>query len=228
MRLPYENATSGDKRSHNFIDISGKSFGEWTVLSHSGNGKWECKCSCGKVSVVGGAQLRSGKSARCKSCANVGRAFSHGQASEKNGFTHKYRAWLSMLCRTSDKTSPRAKWYSDVPVHPEWKTDFASFNTDVPEPPSDEHTLDRIKGELGYVPGNVRWATKTEQARNRRSNRMLTIDGETMCISAWAERLGIGDSTLRYRLKHGIPPSGKTILETATEQKLLPDTDKSS
>lgn len=169
MPLPYENATSGE-RAHNFIDISGQQFGRWSVLSFDvGRKKWLCRCSCGRESLVGGVQLRRGLSSCCKGCANVGRVFKHGQASERNGFTRKYRAWVSMLGRVRDKTSPRARWYAGITVHPAW-ADFKQFDADVPDPPSEELTLDRIDNSKGYYPGNVRWATIKEQANNRRNS----------------------------------------------------------
>ena len=174
MPLPYENSTSGEKalggHAHNFIDMTGMTFGKWSVVRHVGGRKWECQCSCGRVSAVGGAALRSGRSTRCKSCANLGRAFKHGQASEKLGFTKKYRTWVSMLQRVRDKKSPRARWYKDVTVCKEWES-FEAFDRDVPEAPSEKHTLDRRDNSLGYEPGNVRWATMKEQANNRRNSK---------------------------------------------------------
>jgi hypothetical protein len=154
----------------------------------------------------------------------------HGQAST-NGWSHKYRAWAGMVGRVRDTKSPRSRWYTDVPIHPAWLV-FEVFDADVPDPPSRVHTLDRVRGELGYVPGNVRWATMKEQARNRRSNRLVTIGDRTQCIAAWAEETGIGEATLRYRLRRGVSllapvralrkPSGKTVLEHVEQNKMPP------
>lgn len=129
----------------------------------------------------------------------------HGQSTTPDGWSHKYRAWCGMLGRARDITSPRAKWYAGVALHPAW-LEFEAFNADVPDPPTRAHTLDRIKGELGYVPGNVRWATMKEQARNRRSNRLVTIGDRTQCLAAWAEETGIQEGTLRYRLGRDLDP----------------------
>lgn len=170
MSLPYENATSGE-RAHNFIDIAGRTFGKWTALRFNDvTQRWVCRCECGCEQEAVGTHLRSGRTKSCRFCKNLGRAFKHGQASERNGFTRKYRAWVSMLARTRDKTSPRARWYANVPVHPEWAADFRAFDQDVPDPPDDKLTLDRINPFRGYEPGNVRWATMKEQAANRRAN----------------------------------------------------------
>jgi hypothetical protein len=64
-------------------------------------------------------------------------------------------------------------------------------------------TLDRFPDHNGpYEPTNCRWATKGEQSRNHRRNKMLTVNGETLCTADWASRAGISHDTLRYRLKH--------------------------
>ncbi|MGR5130682.1 hypothetical protein, partial [Photobacterium swingsii] len=64
-------------------------------------------------------------------------------------------------------------------------------------------TLDRIDNSLGYSPENCRWATWTQQQRNKRSNVFITHAGETLCIAEWAEKSGITSSTLRKRLRDG-------------------------
>ena len=46
-------------------DLTGKVFGDWSVLRYAGHGKWECQCSCGNTSLVGGFQLRNGDSTSC-------------------------------------------------------------------------------------------------------------------------------------------------------------------
>lgn len=68
---------------------------------------------------------------------------------------------------------------------------------------SARHSIDRINGSKGYEPSNCRWATSVEQGRNRCDNRMLTFNGLTMCVSEWAEKLGMSAHTLSRRLQHG-------------------------
>jgi hypothetical protein len=80
---------------------------------------------------------------------------------------------------------------------------FEAFFEDMGSKPSNEHTLERIDNDRGYEPGNVKWATRTEQQRNRRNNRLLTIQGETMTYSAWATRLGVDWSTIDRRVRRG-------------------------
>lgn len=95
-----------------------------------------------------------------------------------------------------------------VRVCNKWLNDFAAFLADVGPRPSPKHTLDRFPNQNGnYEPGNVRWATNTEQLRNTRYNRLLTHEGRVQCLSAWAEEKGLSYSALFSRLDKRWPVS---------------------
>jgi hypothetical protein len=68
------------------------------------------------------------------------------------------------------------------------------------EPPSSRHTIDRINPDGNYAPDNCRWATITEQARNKRTSHFITYQGESLTIAEWAERLGVDYKALFARL----------------------------
>ncbi len=90
-----------------------------------------------------------------------------------------------------------------VKVCERWLTSFDAFLEDVGPRPSRGHSLDRIDCDGNYEPGNVRWATREEQARNRRDNRMLTAFGRTQCATDWAAEAGVTVQTLLKRIDRG-------------------------
>lgn len=85
-----------------------------------------------------------------------------------------------------------------------WRQSFDDFCADVGPRPA-RMTIDRIDNERGYEPGNVRWATYTEQNRNRSDTRLLTAFGRTQCVAEWATELGISRAAIAGRLRRGWP-----------------------
>ena len=126
----------------------------------------------------------------------------HGHAAQR---TPTYRSWETMRRRCLVPTASDYPTYggAGVTVHARWD-DFATFLADMGARPPGT-TLDRLDGTVGYEPGNCRWATPAQQARNRRSNRMLTYQGETLCVAAWAERTGLSSVRILKRLRLGWP-----------------------
>jgi hypothetical protein len=90
-----------------------------------------------------------------------------------------------------------------ISVCPPWENSFQEFFKDMGQRPSPQHWLDRIDNSKGYSPENCRWAIAKEQARNRRDNRTLTLDGKSMTMAGWSEFTGIAACTIRMRLERG-------------------------
>lgn len=114
--------------------------------------------------------------------------------------TPEHSSWRKMLERCE---SPSAKEYAEygakgVKVCDRWH-DFAQFLADMGARPPGT-TIDRIKNEKGYEPGNCRWATREVQMQNRSIARMISHDGETLNMVEWARRLSIKPSTLSQRI----------------------------
>lgn len=117
-----------------------------------------------------------------------------------------YGSWSSMRQRcTNPKRRDFARYGAvGISVCDRWSS-FKAFLADVGPKPTPLHQLDRYPNPAGnYEPGNVRWATPTEQARNRRyPARLITFDGKTLCVKDWAALTGLSTFTIRYRLNRG-------------------------
>jgi hypothetical protein len=151
---------------------AGQTFGRWTVICYShtnerGARLWTCKCACGQVAIVRADSLMAGRSLDCRECRRA-KQRTHGAFGSRI-----YRTWNSMITRCHNPRSASYRYYGrlGIQVCPEWRDSFAAFRNAVGEPPSPAHTLERRNPWLGYQPGNVRWATRAEQARNKRNSR---------------------------------------------------------
>jgi hypothetical protein len=129
----------------------------------------------------------------------------HGHLRDGAAFSPEYRAWKAMIERCEN---PRCKFYRNyggrgISVHASWRKSFATFLADTGNRPTDKHSLDRIDNDRGYEPGNVRWALRCQQNRNRRGLRLLTFQGRTACAQEWADITGIRVTTIVSRLVRG-------------------------
>lgn len=186
-------------------DLIGKTFWRLTVVARAENkagaAQWSCVCECGKIAIVKGVELRRGhtKSCGCLSREKLLHA-SHGHAN--GGGTRIYRQWADMLKRCTNPANGSFQNYGGrgIKVCERWLK-FENFLTDMGE--GGGLTLDRIDNNGNYEPGNCRWATIVEQARNTRRNKLTTANGKTQCIAAWAEELSIPYPTLQSRIRRG-------------------------
>ncbi|SRR6266545_3323803 len=131
----------------------------------------------------------------------------HGKKS-----TPEYHTWKNMRRRCCD--SKNQDWHRyggrGITVCPEWRSSFTAFLGDLGERPTSKHTLDRYPDRDGnYEPGNCRWATPAEQARNSSRNHWITFKGQTRCLQDWATELGVTHECLRKRIKAGVPLIGR-------------------
>lgn len=131
--------------------------------------------------------------------------------------TPEYACWWAMRDRCNNQSHPHYQDYGGrgIRVCERWAESLAAFREDMGPRPSPRHSVDRIDNTKGYDCGkcpdcdsrgakpNCRWATATEQMRNRRDNQMLTHEGMTLWVGDWARLLGINRVTLKGRLRAG-------------------------
>lgn len=139
--------------------------------------------------------------------------------------TSLYNAWCAMLSRCSSPGNTSYKDYGGrgISVCAEWRDSFETFEFYVAQLPhfgENDYTLDRIDNDGNYEPGNVRWATSIDQHRNFRRNRMVTYNGKTQCVAAWAEETGIAQHTICWRLEHGWP-IGKALTKRSQRRHAI-------
>jgi hypothetical protein len=83
-----------------------------------------------------------------------------------------------------------------------WKNDFMAFYNYMGDPPPNT-SLDRIDNNQGYEPGNVRWATPSEQANNLRTTKTINLLGVSKTITEWASEFRCSRDAIKLRLRRG-------------------------
>lgn len=153
-----------------FIDITGTTFERLTAVSYYKNQKkliiWQCECSCGNKTESRLYDLRSGKHRSCGCLKNeeTSKRFkTHGMSN-----SIEYRHYANMLSRCTNPNHPDYEHYSSrgITVCEEFVNDFMAFYKELGPKPKGKWSVGRIDNKEGYKPGNIRWETDEQQARN--------------------------------------------------------------
>jgi hypothetical protein len=190
----------------------GQRYGRLTAVAFVERGKhysarWRFLCDCGQETVIEASAARKGNTKSC-GCFKSEMSVKNGQSNITHGLsqTKEYDVWQKMHDRCCN---PASKDYANyggrgISVCERWST-FEHFYADMNCPrPSSRHSLDRYPDKNGnYEPGNVRWATPKQQARNQRKTIFITYDGRDIPLIEAAELFGIRYLTLKYRIQHG-------------------------
>lgn len=193
----------------------GARFGDWTVVAQierdvpRGPLFSRVRCVCGRERELQNNYLRAGHSNGC----GCGRAFGHANKKHGKCGTPTYGLWTSIKDRIKSQAA-----YRDVKMHEPWRHDFDAFEAFIESlgpKPTPEHTLDRIDPAGHYEPGNLRWASKREQALNRRDAGKYR--------TRWSDRRWHGKSAtpayrwwqnIKYRLVHQSSYAGVKMHES--------------
>ncbi len=202
------------------IDLTGQVFGRLTILyeverRRKTSGKpyrrWLCRCDCEKTLVARHCDLTSGNTQSC-GCLQIDRLpRTHGMSK-----TLIYATWQRMRYRCYDPKHPDYYLYGKrgITVCAGLDT-FEQFYAEMGDKPKPNLSIDRIKNHLGYWCGhcdecvtfqrerNVRWGTVIEQANNKRSNHLLTLNNDTHTIAEWSRILNVSYNSLSTRVSRG-------------------------
>lgn len=164
-------------------DISGQRFGMLTAVRRIDSGRqgavWLMSCDCGQERTANVSQLRRGN---LKSCGCLRRKMTKTHGASLRSSEHS--TWRAMVRRCTDPNHRSYRYYGGrgITVCAEWLDNFYAFFADMgPRPPGT--SIDRIDNNGNYAPGNCRWATKLEQARNQ--SRPKSVGRARVKIAKW-------------------------------------------
>lgn len=174
----------------NAINLLGQRFGFLIVTTYHPHYKtqhsiWECLCDCGQSRFIKGHDLRKGEAISCNKYKCV-----LTQSPYPTRTTPEYISFNGAKTRCHNPNNPKYHLYGGRGIEFRFNS-FEEFFTEVGLKPTPEHSIDRIDTNGHYEKGNVRWATRVEQSRNRRQNRWYSHEGQTRTFAEWAEIYGL-------------------------------------
>lgn len=182
--------------------VPGTRFGRLVFIRPSVPYKGEFRCDCGAIVVKRYSLVKRGDT---KSCGCL-----HVESTTVRFMTHglrrspEYNSWRGMRERCGNTSNKHYAQYggSGIVVCERWSK-FEAFLADMGAKPSPKHSIDRIDNTKGYSPENCRWATNTQQAKNRRTTvRIACLGG--MCLKDAVKHAGVvSEPTVRLRLRKG-------------------------
>jgi len=192
-------------------DLTGQRFGKWTVIGFAEMRKrhsyWLCRCDCGTEREIQRNAVYSLQSCGCDKPSEarpVRAARSKGRHPKLRISGSAHWSWVAMRQRCTNPNHKNWKHYGGrgIRICERWNS-YAAFLEDMGARPVGK-TLDRYPNPDGnYEPGNCRWATPTEQARNMRRNLRLTLNGVRLTAVEWEELREFPDGTLHRRKRAG-------------------------
>lgn len=191
----------------------GKRYGDWTQIGPAfrvrAGGKNRsafcvCECKCGHLEIVFATNL-SRKQNPTRGCFTCGKAKTQ-KAKIRHGMsrTRVHNIWCGMLTRCSNPNIKAWGRYGGrgIKVCERWQV-FENFLSDMGQPPTDSHTIERTNNDGDYEPGNCIWLELPKQAANTRRTRKFQYGDKYLTLQEIAERSGVSRDMLHWRLKRG-------------------------
>ena len=186
--------------------LIGKRFGRLVVVSEQYKQEWHnvvctCRCDCGTITDVCTGNLTKGVT---KSCGCLNRELIIARNSKYNSDIERKLGYrldgMKERCYNPKHSSYPNYGGRGIYICDEWLNDSGAFVKWALENGFREDlSIDRIDNNGPYAPWNCRWTDAKHQANNSRHNVHLTINGETLTKSEWADRVGISQKRLHKR-----------------------------
>lgn len=203
-----KHAGNSQKRHRDIaIAMIGRRYRFLVVLNFCAPGKFQTvlvQCDCGIKCSKEARKVRRGEASSC-GCK---------RDRHSDCRSAEYRVWAAMIQRC---TNPACKSFGNyggrgITVDASWRS-YSVFLRDMGRRPTGRHTLERVNNSSGYCAENCKWATRTEQGQNTRSNTRITIAGITKPLIGWARESGINRATISSRQKVGV--TGQALIAPA-------------
>lgn len=201
----YKNGYRGEglvhpiRASHSHV---GERYGKLVIIDEfrlNGQIYATCRCDCGNICKRNMNSLRVTNYFHSCGC-EIRWSGTHGMSKSK-----EHKAWRHIKERCLNQNSKNYNIYGGrgISMCDRWKDSFENFYADMGACPSPKHSIDRINVNGDYCPENCRWATHTEQMRNRRNSVYIEYRGEKKTIPEWAELFGISSHTIAEAKRRG-------------------------
>lgn len=172
-----------------------------------GRSVFECVCDCGGTKTAKPSDLNRGFVSSC-GCAKRQVLLDRNQAmaTHRKSGTAEYRIWKGIIERCLNASSKYYDRYGGrgITVCDRWRDGFQNFWDDMGARPSQRLTIERKDNDGPYSPENCIWATRKQQANNKRNSHLVTHDGVTRTVAQWAEAIGVKPVTIYGRLRRGM------------------------
>tara|TARA_R110000868_G_C10662208_1_gene745911 strand:+ start:65 stop:754 length:690 start_codon:yes stop_codon:yes gene_type:complete len=186
-----------------------------------------CRCDCGKEKLINYCAFQSKRPTRSCGCMRKQllreAKIIHGCSTKNN--TSEYRtfiSWQAMIWRCTNKNRKDYINYGGrgIKVSPRWN-EFANFFNDMGTKPNG-FSLGRKDNNKGYSRENCRWETNQQQARNKRTNRLISAFGKCKTLIEWAEEIGIARDTISKRISSGWSVVDALSIPTRSSRYMFP------
>lgn len=211
------------------IDLTDRRFGKLVVIGRYESNdkkdryKWICRCDCGnsQLKINSYNNLVHGNTVSCG--CHRSRILEESRIKHNLRYSREYKIWTGIKERCYNKNNKNYETYGarGITMDSEWKESFEAFYRDMGDCPSSSHTIDRKDNNLGYFKDNCRWATRKEQANNKTTNILFTINGVTKNLTQWSEHYGVDAGKVAIRISRGMKFENAVMFDKFSEETKL-------